>query len=97
MDLICPAKHPTSNYKWFTVHWEEYNPVQKELSADGNHATYNMSGGSNFTLTIKDLKESDENMFCCRENTNEAALCWLYGIQLHVAGMWLSVIDYLYT
>ncbi len=58
MDLLCSAEHPTSSMKWYDVHWNG-SYVQDELSADGNHLTYNMSEENIFTLTIKNVRESD--------------------------------------
>ncbi|XP_044043399.1 uncharacterized protein LOC122871894 [Siniperca chuatsi] len=88
VDLPCSA-HPTSSKKWYTVHWVDYEVVQKELSTDGNRVTCNMSEGSNFTLTINDLRESDEDVYYCRENTENS---WLRKLQLHVADLQVKVI-----
>ena len=86
VDLPCSAQHPTSSMKWFTVYWDGYNtPVLKELSADGNHVKYNMSAESNFTLTIKNVTDSDANDYCCIE-TGDPELCWGNKTELLVAG-----------
>ncbi|KAF1394697.1 hypothetical protein PFLUV_G00003840 [Perca fluviatilis] len=73
--------------KWYTVHRNGSKTVQKELSTDENRVTYNMSAESNFTLTIKDLSESDANDYCCRETTDDPELCWNNKTELHVSGL----------
>ncbi|XP_035856776.1 uncharacterized protein LOC118494970 [Sander lucioperca] len=92
VDLPCSAQRPTTTMKWYTVHWDRSKPVQKELSTDENHVTYNMAAESNFTLTIKDLRQSDANVYCCRETTDNPELCWLHKTELHVADLQVKVI-----
>ncbi len=70
--------------KWYDVHWNG-SYVQDELSADGNHLTYNMSEENILTLTIKDVRESDAKIYCCRE-TDQPARCEVHRTELHVAG-----------
>ncbi|XP_078131442.1 B-cell receptor CD22-like isoform X2 [Sander vitreus] len=92
VDLPCSAQRPTTTMKWYTVHRNGSTFVQKELSADGNRVTYNMSAESNFTLTIKDLRESDANVYCCRETSDNPELCWHNKIELHVTDLQVKVI-----
>ncbi|XP_040891188.1 uncharacterized protein LOC121180110 isoform X2 [Toxotes jaculatrix] len=92
VDLRCSAEHPTSSMKWYAVHWNDSKHVQKELSAGGKHVTYNMSEDGNFTLTINDLRESDENVYCCQENTDTPENCWYNGTNLQVADLQVKVI-----
>ncbi|XP_071359577.1 B-cell receptor CD22-like [Trachinotus anak] len=77
--------------KWYTVHWNHSKFVLNELSADGN-VTYNMSAESNFTLTIKDLRESDAKFYCCRETNEDAELCWQNKTELRVTDLQVKVI-----
>ncbi|XP_032384682.1 B-cell receptor CD22 isoform X2 [Etheostoma spectabile] len=92
VDLPCSAQRPTTSMKWYTVHRNGSETVQKELSADENRVTYNMSAESNFTLTIKDLRESDANVYCCRETPDDPELCWHNRTELHVADLQVKVI-----
>ncbi|TDH15718.1 hypothetical protein EPR50_G00012290 [Perca flavescens] len=78
--------------RWYTVHRVRSKPVQKELSADEKHVTYNMSAESNFTLTIKDLRESDANDYCCRETTDDPELCWNNKTELQVSDLQVKVL-----
>ncbi|XP_040892288.1 uncharacterized protein LOC121180730 [Toxotes jaculatrix] len=91
VDLHCSAEHPTTSMKWYTVHWEDYEVVQNELSLE-NCVTYKMYVYSNFTLTINDLRESDENVYCCKENTDTPEHCWSKGTKLQVADLQVKVI-----
>ncbi|XP_074486924.1 B-cell receptor CD22-like isoform X1 [Sebastes fasciatus] len=91
VDLPCSAQHPTSTMKWYTGHWIGYKYTLNDISADGNHVTYNMSAESNFTLTIKDLTERDGNNYCCGE-TDKPEKCWGNRIQLCVADLQVKVI-----
>ncbi|KAF1394698.1 hypothetical protein PFLUV_G00003850 [Perca fluviatilis] len=77
--------------KWYTVHRNGSKTVQKELSTDENRVTYNMSAESNFTLTVKDLRESDANDYCCGETTDDPELCWNNKTELRVAGLELRM------
>lgn len=86
VDLPCSARHPTSNMKWFTAHLNISKPVQIELSAETNRVTSNMSEKTYFTLTINDLRESDEKFYCCEESTDKPENCWHNRTELHVAG-----------
>ncbi|XP_042340198.1 sialoadhesin-like isoform X2 [Plectropomus leopardus] len=88
VDLPCSARRPPSSLKWYTARLDGKNPVLSELSADGNHVTYNTSAESTFTLTIKDLSESDENIYCCRDDTKS---CWENNIELHVSDLQVHV------
>ncbi|XP_040892369.1 carcinoembryonic antigen-related cell adhesion molecule 1-like [Toxotes jaculatrix] len=90
--LNCSAKRPTSSMKWYTVRRNGSKHVQKELSAGGKRVIYNMSEDGNFTLTIKNLRESDENVYCCQENTNTPENCWSKGTKLQVADLQVKVI-----
>nr|XP_046228387.1 uncharacterized protein LOC124050172 isoform X2 [Scatophagus argus]XP_046228397.1 uncharacterized protein LOC124050172 isoform X2 [Scatophagus argus] len=92
VDLTCSPQHPTSPMKWYTVHWDGSRDVLNELTADGNRVTYNMSEENHPTLTIKDVRESDQNSYCCREETDQPHRCWFNRIQLHVAELQVKVI-----
>ncbi|XP_074486919.1 uncharacterized protein LOC141765012 isoform X3 [Sebastes fasciatus] len=92
VDLSCSAQHPTSTRKWYTVQSGNYTYFLNESSAAGNRVTYNMSAESNFTLTIKDLTERDENFYCCRETTDKPENCWGNRIQVRVADLQVKVI-----
>ncbi|XP_051240485.1 sialoadhesin-like isoform X3 [Dicentrarchus labrax] len=89
VNLPCSAEHPTSSMKWYTVHWN--GSVQNELSADGNRVMYKPEE-SHPTLTINDLRESDANFYCCRDNTDRPQHCWVYKIQLRVTDLQVKVI-----
>ncbi len=86
VDLPCSAEHPNTSMKWYTEHWVDYERVLNEISAHGNRVTYDKSEGNNITLTINDLRESDEDVYYCRETTVKTENPWLRRIQLHVAG-----------
>ncbi|XP_062282313.1 uncharacterized protein LOC133986611 [Scomber scombrus] len=93
VDLPCSAQHHTSSLKWFTVHWDVSKHVLKELSADGNHVKYKMSEKRNYTLTIKDLTESDTNkVYCCSESAEYMQSCSQSEVFLHVADLQVKVI-----
>ncbi|XP_042244182.1 uncharacterized protein LOC121880752 [Thunnus maccoyii] len=92
VDLPCSAQHPTSSMKWFTVHQNGSEYVLNELSADGNRVTYNMSEESNYTLMIKDLRESDEKSYCCSKTTETPELCWHNRTELYVSDLQVKVI-----
>uniref|UniRef100_A0A8P4KPW8 Ig-like domain-containing protein n=2 Tax=Dicentrarchus labrax TaxID=13489 RepID=A0A8P4KPW8_DICLA len=91
VDLLCSAKHPTSSMKWYTAHWNGSTLVQNELSVDGNRITYEPEE-NHPALTINDLRESDANFYCCRENTDQPQLCWDNKIQLIVSDLQVKVI-----
>ncbi|TDH15760.1 hypothetical protein EPR50_G00012370 [Perca flavescens] len=78
--------------KWYTVHRNGSTFDQTEVSADENRVTYNMSAESNFTLTIKDLRESDANDYCCRETTDDTELCWNNKTELQVSDLQVKVL-----
>ncbi|XP_053181774.1 uncharacterized protein LOC128365145 [Scomber japonicus] len=61
--------------KWFTTYWNGYKFVLNELSADGNHVKFNMSEKHNYTLTIKDVTESDKKVYCCSESSEYTQDC----------------------
>nr|XP_046228740.1 uncharacterized protein LOC124050336 isoform X1 [Scatophagus argus] len=92
VDLTCSPQHPTSPMKWYTVHWNGSAYVQNELAADGNRVTYNMSEENHPTLTIKDVRESDQNSYCCRKKTDQPHSCWYNRIQLRVTELQVKVI-----
>lgn len=88
VELLCSLNFgsSTSSNKWYTVHWDNNSFVQNEVSADGNHVTYNMSDENKPTLMINDLRESDGKSYCCRHSTDNPGLCSICSIELHVAG-----------
>ncbi|KAL7404099.1 hypothetical protein ABVT39_009616 [Epinephelus coioides] len=92
VDLPCSAERPTSSMKWYTVHRDGPKFIPKEISPDENHVTYNMLEERNFTLTIKDLTESDAKVYCCKETTSKPEKCKESEIQLHVADLQVKVI-----
>ncbi|XP_078022879.1 uncharacterized protein LOC144462590 [Epinephelus lanceolatus] len=89
VDLPCSAERPTVSMQWYTVYKNASKNVLNEVPADGNRVMYNTSEESNFTLTIKDLKESDENLYCCRDDPE---LCWGNKTELRVADLQVQVI-----
>ncbi|XP_051240486.1 uncharacterized protein LOC127354556 [Dicentrarchus labrax] len=91
VDLLCSAEHPTSSMKWYTAHWSGSTLVQNELSVDGNRVMYKPEE-NHPTLTINDLRESDANFYCCRENTDQPQLCWDNRNQLYVSDLQVKVI-----
>ncbi|XP_051240481.1 uncharacterized protein LOC127354553 [Dicentrarchus labrax] len=91
VDLPCSAEHPTSSMKWYTAHWNGSTLVQNELSVDGNRVMYKPEE-NHPTLTINDLRESDANFYCCRENTDQPQPCWYSVIQLSVSDLQVKVI-----
>ncbi|XP_073326891.1 B-cell receptor CD22-like [Pagrus major] len=92
VDLHCSAQHPTTSAKWYTVHRNDSKDVLRKLSTDDNRVTYNVSPESDFTLTIKDLGESDYKKYCCRESTDQPDLCWKNSTELRVADLQVKVI-----
>lgn len=85
--LYCPSEHPTLNKKtWYTMHWEEYDLIQKKVSSNGERLAYNMSEETQPTLVIHHLRETDANIYCCRENSDTPQNCWSSGTKLQVAG-----------
>ena len=70
--------------KWFTVRLEGKKEVHYQIFADGKHV--NISEESDFTMTINDLRESDENTYCCRDVNDKQTKCKGKEIQLLVAG-----------
>ncbi|KAG7486123.1 B-cell receptor CD22-like [Solea senegalensis] len=84
VDLPCSAERASVAYKWFTkqdYHWSE-------ISVDRNHQRYNLSNEIHPTLTIKDLRESDNNYYCCSYHGG----CLGIEIQLHVADLQVKVV-----
>ncbi|XP_071359574.1 uncharacterized protein [Trachinotus anak] len=92
VDLVCSAERPTSSMNWYTVHLDDYEVVQNKLWPDGNRVIYNMSEEGKFTLTLTDLRESDEQIYCCKENTDKPESCWSSGTKLQVADLQVKVI-----
>nr|XP_033479573.1 uncharacterized protein LOC117255102 isoform X1 [Epinephelus lanceolatus] len=92
VDLPCSAERPTSSMKWYTVYRDRSQLVPKEISPDENHVTNNMLEERNFTLTIKNLTESDAKVYCCKETTDTPDNCKQSEIQLHVADLQVKVI-----
>ncbi|XP_008293153.1 B-cell receptor CD22-like [Stegastes partitus] len=78
--------------KWYTAHGDDYKIGQHEISPDGDRVAYNMSKENNSTLTIKDLRESDENIYCCSDNAINPVFCWHTGTKLHLADLQVKVI-----
>ncbi|XP_041790216.1 uncharacterized protein LOC121604706 isoform X2 [Chelmon rostratus] len=92
VDLPCSAEYLTSNMSWYTVHWNISRFVRNDLFGDGNRTTYNISGESNFTLTINDLRESDAGYYCCGTTSDNAGHCWIYRTELYVTDLQVKVI-----
>lgn len=64
VDLPCSAQRAASNVSWYTVH------------TNGSiYPTYSMTEEVNFTLTIKDVRESDAKLYCCKESTANPDFC----------------------
>ncbi|KAG7239637.1 hypothetical protein INR49_028700 [Caranx melampygus] len=72
----------------FKVGWKY---IMTEVLPDGDRVTYNMSDKNQPTLTIKDLRESDAQQYCCVKNTDKPNSCWLSVKQLHVADLQVKV------
>lgn len=83
VDLFCSAKDPLYRMNWYTVHMNVSNYFMTKLSTNQTRVMLNES---DFTLRIKDLRETDFKTYCCRENTDQPELCWKHRTELHVAG-----------
>lgn len=100
VDLPCSVTHPTSSKTWYTADWKDGKIVRKEIYADGNRVTYNMSKESHSTLTINDLKESDAKLYFCRNATDDSEWNWSRDIYLRVTGtvvlcQWFIIIHFI--
>ncbi|XP_050926380.1 B-cell receptor CD22 isoform X2 [Lates calcarifer] len=89
VDLPCSAEGPVSSMKWYTLHWND-SYILSNFSGDGSR--YNISEGSDFNLIIKDLRESDKNIYCCSHITDSPGHCWFYRTELHVTDLQVKVI-----
>ncbi|KAI3352527.1 hypothetical protein L3Q82_005474 [Scortum barcoo] len=89
VDLPCPNTHTASGMEWYTEHWNGVMYVLSEVFADENFTKYRMPEEGNFTLTIKDLRESDEKIYCCG---NKPRYCELLRTKLHVTDLQVKVI-----
>ncbi|KAI3352536.1 hypothetical protein L3Q82_005484 [Scortum barcoo] len=92
VDLPCSAVHHTSSMKWYFEQWKGSERLLNEIPADEDRVTYNMLEESHFTLTIKDLRESDAKFYCCKETTDNKENCQQNTIQLHVTDLQVKVI-----
>ncbi|XP_036965549.1 uncharacterized protein LOC119025724 [Acanthopagrus latus] len=80
--------------KWYTVQPIGSTYILKKLPADDSHVKYNMSEERNFNLTIRDLTERDENLYCCssKEDAGKPRESKQGMIELHVADLQVKVI-----
>ncbi|KAI3352539.1 hypothetical protein L3Q82_005478 [Scortum barcoo] len=92
VDLPCSAVHHTSSMKWYIEQWKGSECLLNEIPADEDRVTYNMLEESHFTLTIKDLRESDEKFYCCKETTDNKENCKQNKIELRVTNLQVKVI-----
>ncbi|KAK2817365.1 hypothetical protein Q5P01_025556 [Channa striata] len=90
VDLPCSHKNPTSSPTWYTQ--QSAMHVWNELYADGEITIFNMTEESNFTLTINDLSESNETLYCCKERTDDQNYCQDHHTELYVADLQVKVI-----
>ncbi|MEQ2306229.1 hypothetical protein AMECASPLE_006028 [Ameca splendens] len=60
----------------------------KELSANEN-VTYKITEDG--TLTIRDVKHSDNYSYCCQESSSRPELCWENQMKLHIADLQVKV------
>lgn len=87
VELLCSPTFPTTSSNiWYTVHFSNTTFVQNEVSADGNRVMYTVSENNRPSLMINDLRESDGKSYCCRDTTENSALCSIDSIELHIAG-----------
>ncbi|KAK2817366.1 hypothetical protein Q5P01_025557 [Channa striata] len=91
VDLPCSYK-PASSPKWYTPPRKNILHVWNELYADGEITIFNMTEESNFTLTINDLSESNETLYCCKERTDDQKYCQDHHTELYVADLQVKVI-----
>ncbi|XP_036955112.1 uncharacterized protein LOC119020083 [Acanthopagrus latus] len=89
VDLFCSAKDPLYRMNWYTVHMNVSNYFMTKLSTNQSRVMLNES---DFTLRIKDLRETDFKTYCCKENTDQPELCWKHRTELHVADLQVKVI-----
>ncbi|KAK2817376.1 hypothetical protein Q5P01_025567 [Channa striata] len=87
--LSCPETYRTSSDDWFTVHKEGRVVILRQLFVDGARTLHTTSEGGHFTLTISDLRETDENIYCC---TDSPSVCERNGIRLSVSELQVKVI-----
>ncbi|KAI3352540.1 hypothetical protein L3Q82_005479 [Scortum barcoo] len=92
VDLPCSAKHHTSSMKWYIEQWNDSEHLLNEIPADEDRVTYNMLEETHFTLTIKDLRESDAEFYCCKETTDNKENCKQNRIRLRVTDLQVKVI-----
>ncbi|XP_078147325.1 uncharacterized protein LOC139909263 isoform X1 [Centroberyx gerrardi] len=92
VDLPCSVTHPTSSKKWYTVKWNGWKFVLREISVDRNRVMYDKSKESNSTLTIKDLRETDANTYSCRDATDNSEHNRSNETNLHVTDLQVKVI-----
>ncbi|XP_041641753.1 uncharacterized protein LOC121508752 isoform X2 [Cheilinus undulatus] len=87
VNLPCITKNNKTNMRWYTLF--AYNSLsQREV----NYDTDDIFEDNHQTLTIKDVRESDEDYYCCAENAEQPGICWNKRIQLRVADLQVKVI-----
>ncbi|KAM9769635.1 uncharacterized protein ACNS7B_004677 [Menidia menidia] len=84
VNLTCAAEH-SANVSWYIVHRNGSTFPLKELSVDEKYP------GTNITLTITDLRESDENVYCCKD-MNNTELCEESSTEIHIADLQVKVL-----
>ncbi|XP_063736866.1 uncharacterized protein LOC134862734 isoform X2 [Eleginops maclovinus] len=89
VDLLCSPHSPSM--RWFTVRLDgPYH--QEEVSADGERVTVSESAERNLTLSIRELRGSDANTYCCKEPAESPAVCQGNSTQLQVAELQVLVL-----
>lgn len=87
--LACLAENTTKR-SWYTKTNNGSVFVWNELFANGIDTAYKLTEDGNFTLTIRKVRESDENFYCCKA-TDSPDLCQNYEIKLQVADLQVKV------
>ncbi|XP_017296406.1 B-cell receptor CD22-like [Kryptolebias marmoratus] len=91
VNLTCPEAESAGSTMWYTAIRNESVYSLKELPADGNYITHNVDENYNATLTIVEVLERDETVYCCQKDPKKAKLCWEKGTELHVADLQVKV------
>lgn len=86
VSLTCSNAKPAANVFWYTAVKDDSTYHLTKLPADGNYVAHKATKDRNATLTIVEVRERDESVYCCQENGENAELCWNEGTELRVAG-----------
>ncbi|XP_054897567.1 B-cell receptor CD22-like [Poeciliopsis prolifica] len=85
VNLTCFAENPAAPNTWCYLKENKTMCVVKEISEISASVTYNITEDG--TLTIRDVKKSDEHSFCCQESCRECK----NRTKLHVADLQVKV------